>query len=330
MSNLLDVRDLRVSFFTDEGEVHAVDGVAFSIKQGETLALVGESGCGKSVTALSLAKLVATPPGMYKAGEILLDGEDVLKMDKERLRKIRGAKISYVFQEPATSLNPVFRIGYQIKEALQLHRPDNATDEEVVRLLKLVHIPEPERRMREYPHQFSGGMQQRVMIAIALACQPALLVADEPTTALDVTIQKQILDLLKELKAKLGMAILLITHNLGIVGDLADNVAVMYAGRIVEQSPALDLLKKPLHPYTLALMRSIPKLGARKERLQSIPGNVPNPAQLPAGCKFHPRCDRAQQDCARDPDPQLLEVENGTRRVRCPYWDKPELKRTIP
>jgi oligopeptide/dipeptide ABC transporter ATP-binding protein len=327
MSTLLEVRDLRVSFFTDEGEVRAVDGVSFSIKRGETLALVGESGCGKSVTALSLAKLVATPPGVYKAGEILLDGEDVLKMDRERLRKIRGAKISYVFQEPATSLNPVFRIGYQIKEALQLHRPESATDEEVVRLLKLVHIPEPERRMREYPHQFSGGMQQRVMIAMALACQPALLVADEPTTALDVTIQKQILDLLKELKAKLGMAILLITHNLGIVGDLADNVAVMYAGRIVEQSPALDLLKKPLHPYTLALMRSIPKLGARRERLQSIPGNVPNPARLPAGCKFHPRCEIVRAECKADPEPQLL--ESGARRVRCPYWDKPELKRTI-
>ena len=319
-----------MSFFTDEGEVRAVDGVSFSIKRGETLALVGESGCGKSVTALSLAKLVATPPGVYKGGEILLEGEDVLKMDKKRLRRIRGAKISYVFQEPATSLNPVFRIGYQIKEALQLHRPDVATDEEVARLLKLVHIPEPERRMRDYPHQLSGGMQQRVMIAMALACQPALLVADEPTTALDVTIQAQILDLLKELKAKLGMAILLITHNLGIVGDLADNVAVMYAGRIVEQSPALELLRKPQHPYTLALMRSIPKLGARQERLQSIPGNVPNPARLPAGCKFHPRCDRAQDDCARDPEPTLLETDGGARRVRCPYWDKPELKRTIP
>jgi oligopeptide/dipeptide ABC transporter ATP-binding protein len=326
---LLDVRDLRVSFFTDEGEVHAVDGVSFSIKRGETLALVGESGCGKSVTALSLAKLVATPPGVYRSGEILLDGEDVLKMDKNRLRQIRGAKISYVFQEPATSLNPVFRVGYQIKEALQLHRPEAATDEEVARLLKLVHITEPERRMRDYPHQLSGGMQQRVMIAMALACQPALLVADEPTTALDVTIQAQILDLLKEIKAKLGMAILLITHNLGIVGDLADNVAVMYAGRIVEQSPALELLRKPQHPYTLALMRSIPKLGARKERLQSIPGNVPNPARLPAGCKFHPRCDRAQDDCARDPEPTLLETNGGVRRVRCPYWDKPELKRTI-
>ena len=323
-NTLLDVRDLRVSFFTDEGEVRAVDGVSFSIQRGETLALVGESGSGKSVTALSLAKLVATPPGVYKGGEILLDGENVLQMDKDRLRSIRGAKISYVFQEPSTSLNPVFRIGNQIKEALLLHRPDAATNDEVVNLLKLVNIPDPERRMRDYPHQLSGGMQQRVMIAMALACRPALLVADEPTTALDVTIQAQILDLLKELKQKLQMSILLITHNLGIVGDLADNVAVMYGGRIVEQSPAAELLKNPLHPYTAALMQSIPKLGAQRERLQSIPGNVPNPARLPNGCKFHPRCDRAQADCARDPEPPLVEAGHGARRVRCPYWDKPE------
>jgi oligopeptide/dipeptide ABC transporter ATP-binding protein len=327
---LLDVRGLHVSFFTDEGEVRAVDGVSFSIQRGETLALVGESGSGKSVTALSLAKLVATPPGVYKGGEVLLDGEDVLKMDKDRLRAIRGAKISYVFQEPATSLNPVFRIGAQIKESLQLHRPDAATDAEVVRLLKLVQIPQPERRLRDYPHQLSGGMQQRVMIAMALACNPALLVADEPTTALDVTIQAQILDLLRDLKSQLGMSILLITHNLGIVGELADNVAVLYGGRIVETSPAAALLANPLHPYTLALMRSIPKLGQRAARLQSIPGNVPNPAHLPAGCKFHPRCDRAQADCAADPEPAPVEVEGGARRVRCPYWDKPELKRTIP
>ncbi len=328
-ATLLDVRDLCVSFFTDEGEVRAVDGVSFSIKRGETLALVGESGSGKSVTALSLAKLVATPPGVYKGGEVLLDGEDVLKMDKERLRAIRGAKISYVFQEPATSLNPVFRIGAQIKESLQLHRPDAATDAEVIRLLKLVGIPEPERRLRDYPHQLSGGMQQRVMIAMALACNPALLVADEPTTALDVTIQAQILDLLKDLKQQLGMSILLITHNLGIVGELADNVAVMYGGRIVETSPAAALLAKPLHPYTLALMRSIPELGARATRLQSIPGTVPNPAHLPAGCKFHPRCDRAQADCTVDPGPPLVEVQGGSRRVRCPYWEKPDLQRSI-
>src|ERR1041385_6586530 len=295
MSTLLDVRNLQVSFFTDEGEVCAVDGVSFSIDKGETLALVGESGCGKSVTALSLAKLVATPPGVYKGGEVLLDGEDVLKMPKDRLRAIRGAKISYIFQEPATSLNPVFRIGNQIKEVLQLHRPDAATDAEVVRLLKLVRIPDPERRMRDYPHQLSGGMQQRVMIAMGIACNPALLVADEPTTALDVTIQAQILDLLKDLKREIGMSILLITHNLGIVGDLADKVCVMYAGRIVEQSPAAELLKKPLHPYTIALMHSIPRLGQRAARLQSIPGNVPNAARLPAGCKFAPRSVRCRE-----------------------------------
>ncbi len=316
---LLDVRDLRVSFFTDDGQVRAVDGVSFSIRRGETLALVGESGCGKSVTALALARLVATPPGVYQGGEILLEGEDVLRMDNRRLRQIRGAKIAYIFQEPATSLNPVFRIGYQIKESLQLHRPEAATDAEVVRLLRLVGIPEPEQRMRSYPHQMSGGQQQRVMIAMALACNPALLVADEPTTALDVTIQKQILDLLKELKQKLQMSILLITHNLGIVGDLAENVAVMYAGRIVESSPTRELLARPLHPYTAALLRSIPKLGARRERLQSIPGSVPNPAALPVGCKFHPRCPIVREQCRADPEPQLL--EHGARRVRCPFTE---------
>jgi oligopeptide/dipeptide ABC transporter ATP-binding protein len=323
--SLLDVKNLQISFFTDEGEVRAVDNVSFSINKGETLALVGESGCGKSVTALALAKLVATPPGVYKGGQVLFEGEDILKMDSNRLRKIRGAKISYIFQEPATSLNPVFRIGTQIKEALQIHRPEAATNDEIIRLLKLVRIPDPERRMRDYPHQLSGGMQQRVMIAMGLACNPALLVADEPTTALDVTIQAQILDLLKDLKREIGMSILLITHNLGIVGDLADNVCVMYAGRIVEQSPAAELLKKPLHPYTIALMRSVPRLGAHAQRLQSIPGNVPNAARLPAGCKFAPRCDRAQTDCTKDPEAELI---NG--RVRCQYWDKPELKRTIP
>jgi oligopeptide/dipeptide ABC transporter ATP-binding protein len=313
---LLEVRDFRVSFFTDEGEVRAVDGVSFSIQRGETLALVGESGSGKSVTALSLAKLVATPPGFYKGGEILFDGDDVLKMNREQLRAIRGAKISYIFQEPASSLNPVFRIGDQIKEVLQLHRPEAATDTEVVRLLKLVQIPAPDRRSRDYPHQLSGGMQQRVMIAMALACNPALLVADEPTTALDVTIQAQVLDLLKELKREIGMSILLITHNLGIVGDLADTVAVMYAGRIVEYAPATELLRRPRHPYTQALMRSIPKLGANIERLQTIPGSVPNAARLPAGCKFAPRCDRARPECSQDPEPQLV------AGVRCPFWDK--------
>jgi oligopeptide/dipeptide ABC transporter ATP-binding protein len=315
---LLDVRELRVSFFTDEGEVRAVDGVSFSIRGGETLALVGESGSGKSVTALSLAKLVATPPGFYKGGQILLEGADVLKMNRDQLRAIRGAKISYIFQEPSSSLNPVFRIGDQIKEVLRLHRPDATTDAEVVRLLKLVQIPAPDRRARDYPHQLSGGMQQRVMIAMALACNPALLIADEPTTALDVTIQAQVLDLLKELKREIGMSILLITHNLGIVGDIADTVAVMYAGRVVEYASAAELLQSPRHPYTQALMRSIPKLGANTDRLQTIPGGVPNAAHLPAGCKFAPRCDRVHPDCFQDPEPELIEG-----RVRCPYWNQP-------
>jgi oligopeptide/dipeptide ABC transporter ATP-binding protein len=315
---LLDVRDLRVSFFTDEGEVRAVDGVSFTIKRGETLALVGESGCGKSVTALALAKLVSTPPGVYKGGQILLAGDDVLAMNGDRLRAIRGARISYIFQEPSSSLNPVFRIGAQIKEVLQLHRRDAATDDEVVRLLKLVQIPEPAQRARDYPHQLSGGMQQRVMIAMALACNPELLVADEPTTALDVTIQAQVLDLLKELKRTVGMSILIITHNLGILTGLADRIAVMYAGRIVEYTPADELLQAPRHPYTKALMRSIPRLGARTTRLEAIPGIVPNAACLPSGCKFHPRCPIARPDCARDPEPALSE-----ERVRCPYWNTP-------
>lgn len=314
---LLSVRDLRVSFLTDEGEVRAVDGVSFEIQRGETLALVGESGCGKSVTALALTRLVPTPPGQYRGGQVLLDGQDVLTMDKRQLRDVRGARVAYIFQEPATSLNPVFRVGFQIKEALRLHRPELATDEEVVKLLELVGLPDATQRARAYPHQLSGGQQQRVMIAMALACHPALLVADEPTTALDVTIQKQILELLRELKQKLQMSILLITHNLGIVGDLADRVAVMYAGRIVEQGPAQALLTQPLHPYTQALLKSLPRLGVRRERLASIPGTVPNPARLPAGCKFHPRCPIAQTECRADPEPALL--DRGNRHVRCPY-----------
>ena len=316
---LLNVRNLQVSFFTDEGEVRAVDGISFAIQRGETLALVGESGCGKSVTALALARLVATPPGVYKGGEILFEGEDVLKMNNDRLRAMRGAKVAYIFQEPATSLNPVFRIGAQIREVLQLHRPAAATNAEVVRLLKLVRLPDAERRQRDYPHQLSGGMQQRVMIAMALAGNPALLVADEPTTALDVTIQAQILDLLKDLKREIGLSILLITHNLGIVGELADNVAVMYAGRIVEFAPAAELLREPRHPYTAALLRSIPRLNARADRLYSIPGTVPSAARLPAGCKFHPRCDRVQPACSQDPEPQLTTANE--RNVRCPYWE---------
>src|SRR5713101_1460129 len=264
---LLEIKSLQLDFVSDGQAFRAVDDVSLAIDSGETLCLVGESGCGKSVTALSIARLVATPPALYTGGQILLNGQDVLRMSKARLREIRGGVVSYVFQEPATSLNPVFRVGNQIKESLRLHRPEAATDGEVIRLLKLVGIPAPESRRRDYPHQLSGGMQQRVVIAMALASRPKLLVADEPTTALDVTIQAQIIELLLDLKRTLSMAILLITHNLGIVGDLADRVAIMYAGQIVETAPARELLRRPLHPYTVALMNSVPHLGSNLERL---------------------------------------------------------------
>jgi len=315
---LLDIRNLQLEFGTGRDAVRAVDGVSFTIAEGETLCLVGESGCGKSVSALSIARLVPTPPAHYVGGEILLNGRDVLKMDKNDLRSIRGGVVSYIFQEPSASLNPVFRVGNQIKESLKLHRPHFATDDEVIRLLKLVGIPAPELRIRDYPHQMSGGMQQRIMIAMALASEPKLLIADEPTTALDVTIQAQILDLLRDLKARLRMSILLITHNLGIVGDIADRVAVMYAGQIVELSPARALLQHPLHPYTQALMNSVPALGHELERLQAIPGSVPNLGQFPSGCRFHPRCPKAQSDCSQK-TPELVEVQPG-HWVRCPLW----------
>ena len=298
--------------------LRAIDGVSLAIGAGETVCLVGESGCGKSVTALSIARLVPTPPANYVGGEILLNGQDTLKMSRARTATIRGGVVSYVFQEPGASLNPVFRIGNQIKESLKLHDPEKANDAEVIRLLKLVGIPAPESRIKNYPFEMSGGMQQRVMIAMALASEPKLLVADEPTTALDVTIQAQILDLLSELKQRLGMAILLITHNLGIVGDMADRVAVMYAGQIVELSPARELLRRPLHPYTRALMNSVPKLRGDADRLSAIPGNVPRIGNFPPGCRFAPRCPMARPECS-EKIPELLEVEPG-RFVRCPFW----------
>ena len=280
--NLLEIKNLKMDFGKGAEALRAVDGVSLTIGAGETVCLVGESGCGKTVTALSIARLVPAPPANYVGGEILLNGQDTLKMSARELQQIRGGVVSYVFQDPGASLNPVFRIGNQIKESLKLHRPIGTPasgtarigdsnspcqrpalqsyDAEVIRLLKLVGIPAPESRIKNYPFEMSGGMQQRVMIAMALASEPKLLVADEPTTALDVTIQAQILDLLHDLKQRLGMAILLITHNLGIVGDMADRVAVMYAGQIVELSPARELLRRPLHPYTRALMNSVPKL----------------------------------------------------------------------
>ena len=317
---LLELRDLQVDFRVDDAWARAVDGVSLTIAAGETLCLVGESGCGKSVTALSIARLLPTPPARYTGGHVLVEGRDTLVMSDKELRSVRGGTVSYIFQEPGASLNPVMRIGDQIKEALHLHRPARSNDAAVIRLLKLVGIPAPESRMRDHPHQLSGGMQQRVMIAMALATQPKLLVADEPTTALDVTIQAQILELLLDLKRRTGMAILLITHNLGIIGDLADRVAVMYAGQVVELASAQELLRRPLHPYTRALMRSVPELGHPVPRLTTIPGIVPGPGRWPAGCRFAPRCPIAKPECSAKM-PGLSEPEPG-RQVRCPFSDE--------
>jgi oligopeptide/dipeptide ABC transporter ATP-binding protein len=315
---LLDIRNLQIDFGRDGNALRAVDDVSLTIGEGETLGLVGESGSGKSVTALSITRLVPSPPARYVGGEILVEGRDALKMSAAELRRIRGRLVSYVFQEPGASLDAVFRVGSQIKEALKLHRPEAATDAEVVRLLKLVGIPAPESRIRNYPHEMSGGMQQRAMIAIALASQPKLLVADEPTTALDVTVQAQIIELLRDLRQRLGMAILLITHNLGLVGDIADRVAVMYAGQLVESAPTHALLQRPLHPYTQALLKSVPSLEGQVERLRTIPGQVPHLGAFPSGCRFHPRCAEARAECAKT-TPSLTEAE-PQRWVRCPFW----------
>jgi peptide/nickel transport system ATP-binding protein len=318
---MLDIKNLQIDFISDGHLTRAVDGVSLQIGAGETVCLVGESGCGKSVTAQSIARLIPTPPAHYVAGEILLNGRDTLKMSARELQNIRGRVVSYVFQEPGASLNPVFRVGCQIKESLKLHKPERAHDTEVIRLLKLVGIPAPELLANHYPHQISGGMQQRVMIAMALASEPQLLVADEPTTALDVTIQAQILDLLRNLKQQFGMAILFITHNLGIIGEMADRVAVMYAGQVLELASARELLRRPLHPYTRALMASVPKLSGGAARLTVIPGHVPargHGSKFPSGCRFAPRCPTARTECSDDV-PELVEVE-PRRWVRCPFW----------
>lgn len=297
----------------------AVEDVSLTVGAGETVCLVGESGSGKTVTALSIARLVPSPPARYATGEILLEGSDVLKMSGRELRRVRGRLVSFVFQDPGSSLNPVYRIGTQVLEVLRLHRPEVADRAEVARLLKRVGIPAAESRANDYPHQLSGGMQQRVMIAMALASQPKLLVADEPTTALDVTIQAQILDLFEELKRTLGMSMLFITHNLPIVTEIADRVVVMYAGQVVESGEASSVLGSPRHPYTRALLRSVPVLGGEATRLISIAGGVPQLGKMPTGCRFHPRCEQALPSCAAD-RPGLLEL--GDRgQVRCPYWE---------
>jgi len=307
---LLSVRDLRTHFFTDAGVARAVDGVSFDVDHGKTVALVGESGCGKSMTALSILRLVPDPPGRIVGGEIRFRGEDMLAAPEARMREIRGNAISMIFQEPMTSLNPVFRVGDQIGAVLRLHRgmSKEQAHAHAVDLLDRVGIPAPDSRVRDYPHQMSGGMRQRVMIAMALACDPALLIADEPTTALDVTIQAQILELLKTLQAERGMAMILITHDLGIVAESADEVAIMYAGKIVEQASVKPLFSNRAHPYAQGLFESLPEIGGEHERLRTIAGSVPPATHFPSGCRFHPRCPEAMGGCPNE-EPPLLNVE---------------------
>ena len=309
---LLAVKNLQTSFFTDKGEVRAVRDVSFNIIAGQTLALVGESGCGKSATALSIMRLIDAP-GRIVGGQIMFQDQDLVPLAEPQLRVIRGGKIGMIFQEPMTSLNPVFPIGDQISEALKVHLDlsDQAAQAEVVRLLEKVGISSAAQRMQQYPHELSGGMKQRVMIAMALACRPALLIADEPTTALDVTIQAQILELLKDLQAEMGMAILLITHNLGVVAQFAQEVAVMYAGKIVEQTDVQTLFRNPLHPYTTALLQALPRPDRRAQRLMAIPGTVPSPLQYPAGCAFASRCPEVLEGCReRQPGLQAAELNH--------------------
>jgi oligopeptide/dipeptide ABC transporter ATP-binding protein len=320
---ILSVKGVSVSFFTEEGVAKAVQDVSFSVKRGETFALVGESGCGKSVTALSIMRLVPEPPGKIVCGNIVFDKTSLLGLSEKQMRNIRGAKIAMIFQEPMTSLNPVYTVGNQIAEAIKLHQKKGLSEAwaNAVEMLQKVGIADPAQRVREYPHQMSGGMRQRVMIAMAVSCEPALLIADEPTAALDVTIQAQILDLLDELQEQNGMSIMLITHNLGIVAERADDVAVMYASRIVEVADSQSLFAEPLHPYTQGLLRSLPRLGLSAKRLQAIPGIVPEPLHFPAGCKFHPRCPIGCNDRrCQTHEPKLKGVRLG-RNVAC--WHAP-------
>ncbi len=311
MTPLLDVRGLTMHFFLEDGVARAVDGVSFSLDRGRVLGLVGESGCGKSMTALSLIRLVP-PPGRIVAGRVLLDDQDLLELSEREMRAVRGAGLAMVFQEPMTSLNPVFTVGSQIAEAIRLHTELGRKQAwaRAVELLGEVGIPDPARRAGEYPHRLSGGMRQRVMIAMAISCAPRVLIADEPTTALDVTIQAEILDLLRTLRRRRGMSVLLITHDLGVVAQQADEVAIMYAGRIVEHAPVVEVFELPQHPYTQLLLAAMPTLGAHRERLATIPGQVPDLRHLPSGCHFRDRCPRAIDRCA-EIDPPLEEKAPG-------------------
>ena len=322
MSALLEVKDLKTQFFTREGVVHAVDGVSYSVDKGKTLGLVGESGCGKSVSALSIMRLIPEPPGKIVEGRIEFEGRDLVPLPEKEMREIRGNQISMIFQDPMTSLNPVVRIGVQMTEGIQLHlgMSKKEAQDRAVELLDAVGMPDARRRLRDYPHQFSGGMRQRVMIAMALSCDPKLLIADEPTTALDVTIQAQILDLLKRLQERFGMSVLLITHDLGVVAGVSDHVCVMYAGRIVEQADTLELFDHPQHPYTLALLNSIPRLDTEgHSQLASIAGLPPDLVQPPAGCRFHPRCRFATERCGCGEQPPLVSFDGSEHLVAC--WE---------
>jgi peptide/nickel transport system ATP-binding protein len=317
---LLEVEDLKVYFDTEDGVLHAVDGVSFGIGRGETLGVVGESGCGKSVTAMTIMRLLPMPPGRIAGGSVRWQGKDLVQADDATIRSVRAREIAMIFQEPMTSLNPVYSVGEQIAEVVRLHQGLNrkAALDRAAEMLKLVHIPNAVRRINDYPHQFSGGMRQRVMIAMALSCNPQLLIADEPTTALDVTIQAQILDLLNELKEKLGMSVMLITHAMGVVAETAQRVVVMYAGKVVEEATAEQLFRDPQHPYTQGLIRSIPRIdtaATQKPRLETIKGTVPKLIQPPPGCRFAPRCAFAKDEC-RATDPPLIETSPG-HRVAC-------------
>jgi peptide/nickel transport system ATP-binding protein len=316
---LLQVRDLRTYFRVMDGTVKAVDGVSFSISRGQTLGIVGESGCGKSVTALTIMRLLDTPPAQIASGEILFEGRDILSMPEEKMRHLRGNEMAMIFQEPMTSLNPVFTVGRQIEEAVSLHLKVNKREarDRTIEALRLVGINSPERRVKQYPHEMSGGMRQRVMIAMALSCEPKLLIADEPTTALDVTIQAQILELIRKIQSDTGTALMLITHDLGVVAEMVHDVVVMYAGRVVEQGTVHDVLLQPKHPYTEGLLASIPSKGSRGKRLNVIRGTVPNPFNMPQGCNFAPRCPYRFEPCP-DHDPRI--EDPGGPPVACWLW----------
>lgn len=314
---LLKIENLQTYFYTDAGTIPAVDGISLEVKHGETVAIVGESGSGKSISALSILRLIPSPPGKIVGGRILFDGQDLLSKSEKEMRDIRGNRISMIFQEPMTSLNPVFRVGYQISESLIRHRgmSKKEAQQKAVEMLRITGIPAPEKRINDFPHQLSGGMRQRVMIAMALACQPELLIADEPTTALDVTIQAQILELMMELKEQFQTAIIMITHDLAVVAETADRAVVMYCGKVAEESPVDKLLLEPLHPYTEGLLNSIPRLQGQQERLYMIEGMVPGLHDLPHGCYFHPRCPYVMDICRREQPPMTTQQEN--RRVAC-------------